>query len=101
MDVLFAKQDSLGLKSWSSYGHDAGIADTSSFVRCIADTTRVARIEAGIAAGNRLNVHGTPTVLVNGWRFPRAPDQELMLTSIAAIISGRQPFGSPEGKGVK
>jgi hypothetical protein len=31
VDAVYNKQDSLGLKSWSDYGRDAGVADTVAF----------------------------------------------------------------------
>jgi protein-disulfide isomerase len=68
-DALFVKQDSLGLKSWESFALDAGIPNMPRFLKCSADTVRVARVEAGIALGAKLDVRGTPTIIINGWKY--------------------------------
>lgn len=82
LDELFSKQDSLGLKSWSSYALDIGIRDTSSFAQCTVRPGNVASIEAGRAMGEQLGVKGTPTVIINGWQYSSPP-----YDSIAAIVN--------------
>ncbi len=89
---VYDKQDSIGLKSWSSYGSESGIQDTARFTRCASDTVTVGRIEAGMALGHRLGVRGTPTVIVNGWRFASLPDETQLRSTINDLIAGRQPF---------
>jgi hypothetical protein len=69
LDVLYEKQDSLGIKPWRSYALDTGIQDVLAFNECVADTMSVSRIDSGVAIGNRLRVAGTPTVLINGWMY--------------------------------
>jgi protein-disulfide isomerase len=54
------------MKPFVRYGTDAGLRDTSTFVRCLADTTTAPLIKAGLTAGKELDVRGTPTVFVNG-----------------------------------
>lgn len=53
-DVVYAKQDSLGLKSWTSYAREAGVPDTIRFARCVASQGEIARVEAGVALADRL-----------------------------------------------
>jgi protein-disulfide isomerase len=77
-DVIFSAQDSLGLKSWVSYARDAGIADTVAFAACVSERTSSSRIDSSLAAGRQLRVAGTPTVLINGWRYPHAPYDSLL-----------------------
>ena len=69
IDIVYAKQDSLGLKSWGSFAAEAGISDTIQFVKCTAGASKLSKIEEGLAAGTRIKVQGTPTVVINGWRF--------------------------------
>jgi len=90
-DVLFDKQDSLGLKPWSSYAVDAGITDTLKFMACQRDTARVDRIVAGLEAGKKLSVMGTPTVLINGWRLARPPSEAEFITMIDRVLAGKAP----------
>jgi protein-disulfide isomerase len=91
-DLLYEKQDSLGLKPWSSYASEAMVPDMTRFASCVTDTAIVARIEAGIALGKRLALRGTPTVLVNGWRFEHPPTQVELLQTIEALREGKQPL---------
>jgi len=75
---VFDKQDSLGLKPWVSFARDAGIADTVTFSSCVARKGRSSRIDAAIVAANSINITGTPTVLINGMRYPMAPYDSLV-----------------------
>lgn len=92
IDAAFAKQDSLGIKPWLEYASLAGIADTANFGTCFADTSRVERVERGRALGALLKVKGTPTVIVNGWRFPTTPSDSTFRRVVRDIIDGKTPF---------
>jgi protein-disulfide isomerase len=97
VNAIFERQDSLGLKSWGSYASDAGVADTVSFNRCVRANTPLPLVEAGLAAAKRIDMNGTPTVIVNGWRFAHPPGEEELLRVVGEIVAGRQPF--PNGPG--
>lgn len=88
-DLLYAKQDSLGLKSWTSFAADAGVPDTLRFQNCLRESKSNPVVAAGIAAGRRLGVEGTPTVLLNGWRFPRPPSLAELDSAIRSIAAPR------------
>lgn len=89
-DLIYSKQDSLGLKPWASYAKDVRVPDLQRFAKCASDTTRVARIEAGVALGKQLAIPGTPTVIVNGWRFWNPPDRSELFRTVAALRDGKQ-----------
>jgi protein-disulfide isomerase len=91
VDVIYDKQDSLGLKSWSSYALEAGVIDTLRFVRCVSETSTLPMVEAGIAAARRLNVTGTPTVIINGWRYDAPPSASELDQAVADIRAGKKP----------
>jgi protein-disulfide isomerase len=91
VDHVFEKQDSLGLKSWASFAREAGIRDTATFSRCAAQQGTPTQVTAGITAGTLIHVTGTPTVIINGWRFARPP-----YDSLAAIIR-KASLGEPLG----
>lgn len=88
--VVYDKQDSLGFKSWASYAVDAGVRDTGRFARCASDTVRLSRVEAGVALASKLKVSGTPTVIINGWRFA-VPPYDSLSEQIARILAGKAP----------
>lgn len=76
IDAVYAKQDSLGLKSWGSYAREAGIADTAAITRCARDPSPPKRLEAGRELGLRWEVLGTPTVIINGLRYANPPTND-------------------------
>ena len=92
-DVLFTKQDSLGLKSWGEYAVEARLPDVARFERCNRAPTSSPRIDSGLAAGSRAGVRGTPTVLVNGWRLPGTPDSATLNNAVVSVLAGRAPLG--------
>lgn len=73
IDVVFAKQDSLGIKSWGSYAQEAGVRDTAVVSACARGADAVDRIEAGRALGMRWEIQSTPTVIINGQRYSTQP----------------------------
>jgi protein-disulfide isomerase len=91
IDVVFNKQDSLGLKTWTSYAQEAGLLDTVRFVSCIAHTATIPRIESGRLVGEQVGVQGTPTVIVNGWRLPGTPSDSQLVRVIEDILAGKKP----------
>ena len=77
-ELLFDKQDSLGLKTWAEYARDAQVVDSTAFKACISRPENRSRVTRGRALGKKFGVNGTPTILVNGWRFHSPPsDSEL------------------------
>lgn len=94
VDQVFRKQDSIGLKSWTSYARDAAVLDTAGFERCIASPPPSTRIDAGIAMAESLAVQATPTVVVNGWRYFASPAATELSRVIGDLLAGREPFES-------
>jgi protein-disulfide isomerase len=90
--LLFDKQDSLGLKPWIEYAKEAGLRDTASFARCAGDTTALPRVEEGLQLGREMRIRGTPTVLVNGWRYSHPPVLEELRRVTAALRQHQDPF---------
>ena len=71
-DLLFAHQDSLSTIGWPRLARAAGVARPADFERCLEDGAP-AEIERDLRAGERLGVHGTPTLLVNDRLIRGAP----------------------------
>lgn len=68
-DALYAKQDSFGAKPWTGFARDAGVPDSESFGVCLTDSTVDVRIRRGLAIAESLKIGGTPTLLINGWKY--------------------------------
>lgn len=94
VEHVYAKQDSLGLKSWGAIAKEAGIADTSRIAACATGTTQSPRIAAGLAFGRKIGVNATPTVIVNGWRFSGSPTEAELVEVIDAVKKGTPPPGA-------
>lgn len=90
LDVIYAKQDSLGLKRWEAYAHDAGIADSTFIRACATEEVEVSpdRIEAGARWAREFEIRGTPGVVVNGWRLPNVPSISELVTLVDTLLSG-------------
>lgn len=92
VDAVFAKQDSLGLRSWTAYAVEAGVSDTADFHRCAGVTGTIARIEDGLRLGAAIGVRGTPTVLLNGWKYQSPPSDSLLFRTIREVLKGGDPL---------
>lgn len=93
MEALYAGQDSLGLRSWAAYGREAQIPSIADFVTCVSNQRPFPRIAEGHKWGTRIELRGTPTILVNGWRVPSARD---VRPAIDSLLVGRKPFTTYE-----
>ena len=92
LDLTYEKQDSLGLKTWESFATEAGLKSAAAFGKCITEPSHTERIEAGVALGHRVGVHGTPTIIINGWRLATAPRSS---SELSAMISRVAEGGTP------
>lgn len=87
--AIYAGQDSLGLKTWAAFAATAGIADTAEMQRCATGTQSEARIQEGLALGKELAIMGTPTILLNDWRFRSVPSVEQIEAAVDRLLAGR------------
>lgn len=88
-DVVYAQQDSIGVKTFAEMASEAGVPDLGRFETCAGDTEPVPSIEADIAKAVELGGIGTPTLVVNGLLL-RGRIRSAVLDSIAeASISPR------------
>jgi protein-disulfide isomerase len=92
VDGIYSKQDSLGLKPWTSYAREAGVQDTAAFSRCISAPPIPSIIDSGAALAKRMGFTGTPTVILNGWRYGYTPADTEMNRAIGDILAGRRPY---------
>jgi protein-disulfide isomerase len=85
-DVLYEKQDSIGVLSWAEFGRRAGLADSSVLAACMQDSTIAARIAADELAARQLNATGTPVVLINQWKFQGAPPLRVVDSVVRSLL---------------
>jgi len=93
-DVLFAKQDSLGMISWDQLAHRAGVPDQREFSRCMESPSSASEVREDIEAGDQLRVRGTPTVVVQGIRLGGTPS----LRTLDSLMNVMLRRGGSKGK---
>ncbi len=88
-DEVFRQQRRLGLVSWGSMAGRAGIKDTARISACVIADDLMPRVSEGIDLGRKLKVDFTPTVIVQGWRWPVSPSLGQLIASVDSITSRR------------
>jgi len=91
VDLVYRQQDSLGEKTWATFAREAGVKDSISFAKCLTAKGVDRRIEAARDVALAAEVSGTPTVLINGWRFNVPPSETDLREAVTAVAAGRQP----------
>jgi protein-disulfide isomerase len=87
IDRIYQQQDSMGLKSWAAFARDVGVSDTTPFVTCVRETSQIAAVERGLRDGKKVGVRGTPTVLVNGWKYPMPPSESDLRRFVDSVVA--------------
>ena len=93
-DALFAQQDSIGTKSWLSFAVAANISDTVAFGKCMSNASTLARLALDRSVADRLNVKGTPVVLVNDVMIQGNPSRAVLDSLVREALRLTQ---SPKG----
>jgi len=88
-DLLFAKQDSLGLKSYTSFAEESEVPDLKAFEACVSQTGLLQTITEDIEEVTRIGGKGTPTLVINGMRLPSTPDSTRLSAMIDAELAKR------------
>jgi protein-disulfide isomerase len=65
-DALFAEQPDVASEDWDRYAREAAVPDRAAFARCVQAGSYRARVQADIRAGERLELAGTPSFVVDG-----------------------------------
>jgi protein-disulfide isomerase len=90
-DRLFDGQDQFGLKPWGDYATAAGVPDLAAFDVCIKKTDPIPLLEEGKALGAKLDIQGTPTIIINGWKIGRPPTEDELDGMVKKILAGKSP----------
>ena len=96
-DQLFDGQDQFGLKPWHEYATAAGVPDIPAFDACTKKSDPIPRVEEGKELGAKLDVQGTPTIIINGWKLGHPPNAEELNGMVKKILANRSPVTS-DGK---
>lgn len=71
--LLYEKQDSLGLKSFTDYATEAGVADVAAFDSCLRNRQEFPKIDRGTESALAIDAHGTPAIIVGGNLLGKIP----------------------------
>lgn len=63
-NLLFQRQDSIGLVSWQDFAARSKVSDADEFKRCLSSSTAHDRVAQDISAGSKLQLEGTPALIV-------------------------------------
>jgi protein-disulfide isomerase len=85
--ILFAQQDSFGSTPWRSFAARAGVRDLERFDRCLRSGRYAQRVAADVAAGKRVRLEVTPTLIINGVLHPGA----LTAAQLDSVVAGVRP----------
>ena len=72
-DLLFARQDSLGLLSWHDYAVRAGVRDLADFDRCVAGQQDNGVVERDVLLARELGLDITPTFIIGDKAYRGLP----------------------------
>jgi hypothetical protein len=92
VSAIFRKQDSIGLRPWSSYAVDAMILDTSGFMECTRRPGMLRRVDESREWGVRAKINFTPSVMINGWMLRFVPTFEEFVSLLRSFQGGNLPF---------
>jgi protein-disulfide isomerase len=90
-DKLFEGQEDFGLKPWTDFAIAAGVPDIGRFNACIKGSDPIPRVEEGKNLGTQLDVQGTPTLVINGWKLGRPPTEQELDAMVNAVFAGKDP----------
>lgn len=83
--TVYKFQDSLGLKPWEQFARESGIEESGMITRCAQSPQLYPRIEAGRKLAGRVGIRGTPTLLINGWKFTGALSFAFLDSTVTAL----------------
>jgi protein-disulfide isomerase len=90
-DRLFKQQNSFGLKPWSEFASEADVPNRDAFEVCVKRTDPMPRVVEGEQLGKELDVQGTPTVIINGWKLGHPPSEKELDAMVRAVLAGKDP----------
>ncbi len=70
----------------ATFAVEIGIGDSTAFSRCVGERIPAPAIERDIADAENWDIFGTPTVIVNGLRLGRTPDEARLRELIVAEL---------------
>lgn len=89
-DLLFQKQDSIGITGWLDFAIEAGMPDTARFAACMRDRTYSQRIEEDLRAAAELGVDATPTSIIDGMKLSGVVEEVVLRSMIEEALARKR-----------
>lgn len=93
-NLLFDKQDSIGILAWEGLAGRAGVSDRTKFRTCLQGRAASEAVQRDIVAGDSLGVRGTPTVLVEDLQVTGVVPEPVLEEWIRARLQGGEITGN-------
>jgi protein-disulfide isomerase len=93
-DLLFEQQNQLGLKPWKEFATEAGVSDLAAFESCAQSKDPIPAVIEGRRLGDEIDVQGTPTLVINGWKLGSPPSAKELDAMVQAILAGKSPVAT-------
>ena len=92
VDLALARQDSFGILPWTELATRAGVVDEGAFASCL-DQRKAPLVATGENLSEKMEISGTPTIVVNGLLYPRTPTEKNLRKDIEAVLNNKdRPF---------
>jgi protein-disulfide isomerase/uncharacterized membrane protein len=88
--TLFDNQDDLEPTDLREYAKDTGL-DIEKYDRCLVDPAAAARVHADVERGAKVEITGTPTFLINGYKWTGAMPPSLLAGVIDRLLEVEPP----------
>lgn len=92
VDSLYANQERLGATTWPWITSLIPTDQRGAFERCTEENATPPMVVQGVNAGRALGITGTPTILVNGWRYPGMPADSEFVRVVEDLVAGKRPY---------
>lgn len=92
--LLFTQQDSIGLLSFVELAGRAGVGNSTRFEECQTSLVVQRFVDGSSSFAVRLGAEATPTLILNGWRYPRTPTLDVLRADLGRLRQGQPPVGT-------
>ena len=89
--VIYANQAIFDDEPWDKFAEQAGVDRPAQYRECMQELEDSDRIRRSLALADRLGVQGTPTILINGWKWPVPPTLEHFDMVVENVANGKLP----------
>jgi protein-disulfide isomerase/uncharacterized membrane protein len=85
-DLMFANQDALSREQLREHAGAAGL-DVAAFDRCMTDPSAMDEVKRDIRRATLLEINGTPTFFINGYRWTGALPPQVLAGVIEGLLA--------------